>query len=69
MEDPSFFFFFLNFLVEFDLETDEEKLVRFEARLLRDLPDLKYKQVIHPVLQEGQFKQSHIINHKILQFA
>lgn len=40
-------------------ETDEEKLVRFEWCLMQELPGLKYRQVIHPVLREGQ---SHINN-------
>ncbi|XP_077443255.1 MAX gene-associated protein [Stigmatopora argus] len=33
-------------------ETDEEKITRLEAVLLRDLKLLKYRQVIHPVLRE-----------------
>ncbi|XP_077597095.1 MAX gene-associated protein isoform X2 [Stigmatopora nigra] len=37
-------------------ETDEEKITRLEAVLLRDLKLLKYRQVIHPVLQEVGLK-------------
>lgn len=44
--------------MEVDPETDEEKLVRFQACLLQDLPDLKYRQVIHPVLQGVGLKLS-----------
>lgn len=46
--------------VEVVPETDEEKLLGFETSLLQDLSELKHRQVIHPVLQEGQFKYSHI---------
>lgn len=46
--------------VEVIPETDEEKMARFEAVLLQDLSVLKHRQVIHPVLQEGQFMQTHI---------
>lgn len=55
--------------VEVVPETDEEKLVRFETSLLHDLSELKHRQVIHPVLQEGQFKHSHIgIPYEIIYF-
>lgn len=41
-------------------ETDEEKMARFEAVLRQDLSVLKHRQVIHPVLQEGEYIQTHI---------
>lgn len=53
---------------EVDPEADEEKLARFESCLLQDLPAMRYRQVIHPVLQEGQFKRSHI-NHQMPKLA
>lgn len=48
------------FLVEVIPETDEEKIARLEAILLQDLRVFKHSQVIHPVLQEGEFIQTHI---------
>lgn len=44
--------------VEVAPETDEEKMARLKAVLLRDLSVLKHRQVIHPVLQEGQSIQT-----------
>ncbi|XP_028253501.1 MAX gene-associated protein [Parambassis ranga] len=44
--------------VEMTPETDEEKIVRFEAIILNDLKLLKYRQVIHPVLKEVGLKLS-----------
>lgn len=35
-------------------ETDVEKIADLEAILLQDLQSLKHRQVIHPVLQEGE---------------
>lgn len=35
-------------------ETDEDKISRLEAVLLKDLKVLKHRQVIHSVLQEGE---------------
>lgn len=45
--------------VEVIPETDEEKISRLEAILLQDLQVLKHRQVIHLVLQEGEFTQTH----------
>ncbi|KAM4633750.1 MAX gene-associated protein [Polymixia lowei] len=39
-------------------ETDEDKIARLQAILLHDLKVLKYRQVIHPVLQEVGLKLS-----------
>lgn len=33
----------------------EEKMARLESLLLNDLSVFKHRQVIHPVLQEGEF--------------
>lgn len=44
-----------NIAVDVIPETDEETIGRLEAILLQDLRLLKHRQVIHPVLQEGEF--------------
>lgn len=41
--------------MEAPAETDEERIGRYSALLLQDLRVLKHRQVIHPVLQEGEF--------------
>lgn len=51
--------YFCGVSVEVIPETDEDKIVRLEANLLQDLRLLKHRQVIHPVLQEGEFIQTH----------
>jgi hypothetical protein len=37
-------------------ETTEERIAAFEKVLLDDLKVMKHRQVIHPVLQEGNTK-------------
>ena len=44
--------------VEVNPETVEEKVARLELVLLNDLGALKHRQVIHPVLREGEFTQT-----------
>lgn len=39
-------------------ETVEEKIARLESVLLSALKVLKHRQIIHPVLQEGEFTQT-----------
>lgn len=46
-------------------ETDEEKIARLEAILLQDLQTLKHRQVIHPVLQEGESLHMHMNIHVV----
>lgn len=41
--------------VEENPETEGEKMARLESLLLDDLSALRHRQVIHPVLQEGEF--------------
>lgn len=41
--------------VDVNPETDEEKMARFETALLNELRVHKHRQVIHPVLQEGEY--------------
>lgn len=36
-------------------ETDDEKMACLEAALLQALAFCRHKQVLHPVLQEGEF--------------
>lgn len=38
-------------------EVDDEKMACLEAALLQDLSLCRHKQVLHPVLQEGEFTQ------------
>lgn len=58
-------------------ETDDEKMACLEAALLQDLSLCRHKQVLHPVLQEGEFTHfletvtdtAHHFIHSILNFS